>query len=609
LTEIGVQQTAQLPIRAHRQRDLAARLAGSARVARSELVRVGGSAILKRWLDSGWLTAAEPAEVPRTALRLSLPELSAAQRVASSEIDAAAGSFQTLLLHGVTGSGKTEVYLASAAAAIARGGQVLMLVPEINLTPQLAERIRKALPDCAIVQLHSHLSDGQRLEAWREAASGCAQLVLGTRLAAFAPMPQLRLIVVDEENDLSYKQQEGLRYSARDLAVYRARATGIPVVLGSATPSLETLYQTQRGRYRLLVLPDRAGAGAVPLVRLVPQRAKPAGGALTPQLLDAIGQRVERGEQSLLFINRRGYSPSLLCVACAWAANCGRCSARLVVHMAERRLRCHHCGDEQPLAQACPNCGNQDLLPLGFGTQRLESALRDAFPQARIARVDADSTRRKGAWRELLAAILGGELDILIGTQMMVKGHDFPRLTLVGILGADNALYSADFRATERLYAQLTQVAGRAGRAELPGEVLVQTDFPNHPLYQALVTHNDHAHTESLLAERRQLSLPPFSRLALLRAEAKQRAAVERFLAAAHRCANEIAPAVPGIRVNAPVAARLARRAGFERAHLLVQAPKSAPLQEFLRRWRGWLAEHAARDVRWSLDVDPQDVD
>ncbi|MEP6701640.1 MAG: primosomal protein N', partial [Betaproteobacteria bacterium] len=565
--------------------------------------------LLRKWLADGWIVPAEAVGGADGPGAVCLPPLSKAQQSAVDAIDAAAGRFEPFLLHGVTGSGKTEVYLADAAATIGRGGQVLMLVPEINLTPQLAGRIQTALPAARIVLLHSHLSDRQRLDAWRLAASGRAQFVLGTRLAVFAPLPQLGLIVVDEEHDVSYKQQDGLRYNARDLAVYRARMNAIPVVLGSATPSLETLRQVRRRRYRLLSLNQRAGGGTTPVVRLIPQRTERSAGPLSTPIIDGIRQRLERGEQSLLFINRRGFSPSLLCVECAWAAQCERCSARLVVHLAEKCLRCHHCGHQEALTGTCPVCGNQDLLPLGFGTQRLESALRDQFPAARIARVDADSTRRKGAWQALLLAILGGELDILIGTQMMVKGHDFPRLTLVGILGADNALYSADFRATERLYAQLTQVAGRAGRAELAGEVLIQTDFPAHPLYRAMITHDQAAHIESLFAEREQLGLPPFSRLALLRAEARARPVTDAFLATAHGIAVELAGEVSGVRVNAPVPARMARRAGFERGHVLVQSGSAPRLHTFLSRWRAWLTDNAPRDVRWSIDVDPQDVD
>jgi primosomal protein N' (replication factor Y) len=486
---------------------------------------------------------------------------------------------------------------------------VLFLVPEINLTPQLAARVALALPRARIVQLHSSLGESQRLLAWHAAANGDAQLVLGTRLAVFAPLPRLGLVIVDEEHDGSYKQQDGLRYIARDLAVYRARQRGIPVILGSATPSLETLHQARQGRYRRINLASRALAADPPTVRLVPQRDPSTPGSLSAALRAGLGARLARGEQSLLFINRRGYAPSLLCTACAWTAQCARCSARLVVHLAERRLRCHHCGHEEPVRAACPHCGNQDLLPLGFGTQRLEAELREHFPAARIARIDADSMRRRGAFAALLRATLAGELDILLGTQMLAKGHDFPRLTLVGVLGADNALYSADFRATERLFALLTQVAGRAGRADLPGEVLIQTDFPQHPVYRALLAHDYDAHAEVLLAERRALELPPYARLAVLRAEARQRAGLDAFLAAAHASALELPERRAGVRVYPPVPSRMARRAGYERSQILVQAAASRPLQEFLRGWRHWLAGNAPRTVRWGLDVDPQDVD
>ncbi|MEO7761647.1 MAG: primosomal protein N' [Casimicrobiaceae bacterium] len=611
VTDVGLQAVEALPGRAHRQRAVAHRFADRSVIQRAELLAAEPTAapLLRKWLADGWIVPAEAVGRADGPGAVCLPPLSKAQQSAVDAIDAAAGRFEPFLLHGVTGSGKTEVYLADAAATIGRGGQVLMLVPEINLTPQLAGRIQTALPAARIVLLHSHLSDAQRLDAWRLAASGRAQFILGTRLAVFAPLPRLGLIVVDEEHDVSYKQQDGLRYHARDLAVYRARMNAIPVVLGSATPSLETLRQVRRRRYRLLSLNQRAGGGTTPVVRLIAQRTERSAGPLSTPIIDGIRQRLERGEQSLLFINRRGFSPSLLCVECAWAAQCERCSARLVVHLAEKCLRCHHCGHQEALTGTCPVCGNQDLLPLGFGTQRLESALRDQFPAARIARVDADSTRRKGAWQELLLAILGGELDILIGTQMMVKGHDFPRLTLVGILGADNALYSADFRATERLYAQLTQVAGRAGRAELAGEVLIQTDFPAHPLYRAMITHDQAAHIESLFAEREQLGLPPFSRLALLRAEARARPVTDAFLATAHGIAVELATEFSGVRVNAPVPARMARRAGFERGHVLVQSGSAPKLHSFLSGWRAWLTDNAPRDVRWSIDVDPQDVD
>ena len=611
LTDAGVAGVSSLPVRARRQNELAAAFSGRQAVPRAELLE--GSPyrriLLDRWRISGWIEPVQAKPDFRLTGTTQLPELNSRQTAAVQAIVVSAGTFQPFLLHGVTASGKTEVYLSAAAAAIANGRQVLMLVPEINLTPQLASRIRRALPFARVVELHSNLADAQRLVSWRAAADGYAQFVLGTRLAVFAPLPHLGLIVVDEEHDMSYKQQDGLRYIARDLAVYRARLCGVPIVLGSATPALETLSQSHSARYRLLSLPERANAGPPPAIRLVAQRDKWTVGGISAALRAGIEARLARAEQSLLFINRRGYAPSLLCAACAWSAQCHRCSARLVVHLEDKCLRCHHCGHEEPVARSCPRCGDQDLMPLGFGTQRLEAVLRELFPTARIARIDADSTRHKGAWAALLEAVLGRQLDILVGTQMMVKGHDFPGLTLVGVLGADNALYSADFRATERLFAQLTQVAGRAGRAEFPGEVMIQTDFPAHPLYQSLLRHDYDAHAQTVLTERRQLELPPYSRLALLRAEAAQRSANEQFLAAAYNQGLEFATGFTGVRVFPAVAARMARRAGFERAHILVQSVATRSLQGFLGAWRAWLTDHAPRNVRWAIDVDPQDID
>jgi len=610
VTDTGNTELSALPARARTQVRLANLLLRKPAVGRDELLASLPSAgpLLRRWLNAGWLeTVFAPA--PDGAPERSLPPLLPAQEAAFRAIDGSAGDYAPFLLHGITGSGKTEVYLSAAAEVIGRGGQVLMLVPEINLTPQLVDRVRRALPRARVVLLHSHVASGQRLATWREAAAGTAQFVLGTRLAVFAPLPKLQLVIVDEEHDASYKQQDGLRYHARDLAVYRAHERGVPVVLGSATPSLESLSQARRGRYRLLRLTVRAGGGELPVVGLAPQRGAVTTAGLTQPLIDVLAENLQRGEQSLLFINRRGFAPSMLCVACAWAAACHRCSARLVVHLAERHLRCHHCGHEEPLPIACPLCGNQDLLPLGFGTQRMEAAIGELFPAARVARVDADSTRRREAWPRVLRAILDGDLDILVGTQMMVKGHDFPKLTLVGILGADNALYSADFRATERLFAQLTQVAGRAGRASHRGQVLIQTDFPDHPLFRALATGDDSALMSALFSERRQLGLPPYSRLALLRAESSDRQVTTRFVDAAHEYARSIVGGYRRVQVHPPVAARMARKAGFERAQILFQSDTAARLQPFLAVLREWLVEQSARNVRWSLDVDPQDVD
>ena len=533
--------------------------------------------------------------------------LNADQQRATDALHDAAGSFAPCLLQGVTGSGKTEVYLAAATERIAAGGQVLILVPEINLTPQLFDRIRAALPGRRTVMLHSRLAPGARRASWCEAAAGDADLVLGTRLAVFTPLPRLSLIVVDEEHDPSFKQQDGVRYNGRDVAVWRARQRGVPVVLGSATPSLESLTHAQEGRYRWLKLPRRAAAPArLPDVRLAPNRDAAGVEGIGAPLLAALAARLERKEQSLIFINRRGFAVSLLCSACGWQAGCPRCSARLVVHRETADLRCHHCGHVERLKRTCPDCGNVDLVPVGHGTQRLERALAERFPAARIERIDRDSTRRKGAFAGVRDRVHAGEVDILVGTQMLAKGHDFPRLTLVGVLGADNALYSGDFRATERLASLLFQVAGRAGRADLAGEVIVQTDFPAHPLARSLVAHDYESFAESLLAERRAAMLPPFAYLALLTAEAPQRDAVDAFLAAASDAGRSVPQARSGqVEVFAPVQAALPRRAGLERGQVLARALERSAMQRFLPQWRTAIASLSGRRVRVALDVDP----
>ena len=529
------------------------------------------------------------------------------QELAATAITESAGSFAPFLLQGITGSGKTEVYLAAAAACIAAGGQVLILVPEINLTPQFGQRIADALQSHLAVTLHSRLPAGERLRNWCAAASGGADLVLGTRLAVFTPMPRLGLIVVDEEHDPSFKQQEGVRYHGRDVAVWRARQRNVPVVLGSATPSLESLVHAQRGRYRALLLPRRAVVSArLPDFRFVGNRDASAVEGIGAPLLSALAARLDRGEQSLVFINRRGFALSLLCSSCGWQAGCPRCSARLIVHRETADLRCHHCGHVERLARACPDCGNVDLVPLGHGTQRLERALTATFPRARIVRIDRDSTKRKGAFAGVLDRVHAGDVDILVGTQMLAKGHDFPRLTLVGVLGADNALYSGDFRATERLAALLFQVSGRAGRADLPGEVIVQTDFPSHPLAQALAAHDFGRFAESLLAERRAATLPPFAHLALLTAEAPQRDAVDAFLAAASDAGRTAARAESSsVEVFAPVPAALPRRAGLERGQVLAHSTERSAMQRFLPQWRAAIEALPGRRVRFALDVDP----
>jgi primosomal protein N' (replication factor Y) len=557
---------------------------------------------LRRWRDEGFV-AARGSEA--TSPDAALPLLNAEQRAAADAIADARGGFAPFVLYGVTGSGKTDVYLDAARDIIAGGGQVLLLVPEINLTPQLEQRVRAALPGVHIATLHSGLAAGQRRAHWLAAATGDAKLVLGTRLAVFAPLPALGLIIVDEEQDASYKQQDGVRYQARDVAVWRAHRRGVPIVLGSATPSLESWLHAQEGSYRRLDLSSRADPrAAMPTVRYSGNRPARALEGIGEDLRDALVARMARGEQSLIFVNRRGFAPSLLCSACRWEADCPRCSARLVVHHAPPSLRCHHCGHDERLPTSCPSCGNVDLLPLGFGTQRLERVLTDAFPAARIARVDRDSTRAKGAFAAMRAQVTANELDILIGTQMLAKGHDFPRLTLVGVLGADNALYSADFRATERLSALLMQVAGRAGRAGLPGEVIVQTDFPDHPVFAALAAHDFARFAATMLAERKAAQLPPYAHVAVLAAEAHRREDVDAFLRTAHAHAVALATDA-AVEVFSPVPALLARRAGFERGQLVVQSTRRAALQRFLTAWRAATGAIPGRRVRWALDVDP----
>ena len=564
-------------------------------------------AALKTMAALGWIEritrSSEPQAVvvPRTA---SCPKLTSEQRTAVESVHNAGRGFAPWLLLGVTGSGKTEVYLQLIADVLARSEQALLLVPEINLTPQLEAQVRTRFPAAIIVSLHSGLNESERLHGWLAAQSGVAGIVLGTRLAIFTPMPKLGLIIVDEEHDASFKQMDGLRYSARDLALVRAKERAVPVLLGSATPALETFHKASTGSYKSLVLTQRINAMPAD-IEYVDTRQAPLIDGLSQELLKAIHATTKRGEQSLVFINRRGYAPVLICRSCNWTADCHRCSAKLVLHAPDRRLHCHHCGHQEAIPVACPQCGNHDLLPLGQGTQRIEAALVRTFPTARILRVDRDSTRRKHAWQDMRRRIHAQEIDILVGTQILAKGHDFPQLNLVGVINADSSLYSTDFRAGERLFARLTQVAGRAGRGATRGRVLIQTEFPQHPLYQALARHDYPAYAQELLAERKQAGFPPFVHQAVLRAEAPQIAAALDFLARAARYAADLAGAVT---IYDPVPANLARMAGLERAQLTVQAHSRSALQKFLQAWRERLDAAGERKVRWALDVDPLEL-
>src|SRR5574343_269875 len=532
------------------------------------------------------------------------PDLTAEQSVAVEAIDPGAG-FSACLLHGVTGSGKTEVYLRLVEKTLALGRQVLLLVPEINLTPQLEDRVRARFPEAGVVSLHSELAEAARERNWRAALAGEASIVLGTRLSIFTPLPRLGLIVVDEEHDPSFKQQDGMRYSARDIAVFRAHQLGIPVLLGSATPALESWAKAQGKRYRMLTLHQRANPEAtLPAVKVLDTRKMALKEGVSEPLIAAIQERLASGEQSLVFLNRRGYAPVLACPACGWVSRCKRCAANLVLHLADRRLRCHHCGFENRIPKACPTCGNQDIHPFGRGTQRLESWLQEQFPEARILRVDRDSVKSRKQWEVMLERIHGGEADILVGTQMLAKGHDFPKLTLVGALGADAALFAADWRAPERLFAQLMQVAGRAGRAELKGEVLIQTHYPDHPLFGSVVAHDYPGFAAGLLKEREQAGFPPYAFQAMLRAEAPEMADAIAFLKAA--AALSVIGEHDNVLIYDPVPMRMARLANLERGQLLAESHSRPALQAFLPRWREAIEGlKAPSRLRWHIEVDP----
>ena len=621
-----------LPARASALRKLAQALiaaeAGALRVADARAIHPKAVATLDAWQTEGWVDrevteaaalarlAPPPGGAAQQAALPTLPTLTGEQAAAVEAIRGANG-FAPFLLHGVTGSGKTEVYLRALAAILAArpDAQALVLVPEINLTPQFEAAFRArfaALEGTSIVTLHSGLAEGERARNWFAAHTGRARIVLGTRLAVLASLPKLAIIVVDEEHDPAYKQQEGLRYSARDLAIWRAKQLDLPVVLGSATPSLESWWQADQGRYTRLTLSRRAVAEAVlPTVKLIDleeerRRGRASVEGLSGPLVAALKTRLERGEQSLVFLNRRGYAPQLACDACGWVAGCPRCSAYVVLHKPERALRCHHCGWEARIPRSCPDCGNVDIAPLGRGTQRVEETLASAVPGARVLRIDADSTRRKGSAQALFSDVHAGEVDILVGTQMIAKGHDFQRVSLVGVLNADTALFSHDFRASERLFAQLMQVSGRAGRAGLPGEVLVQTRYPRHALYHALGRHDYVGFANSTLAERRDAHLPPFVYQALLRAEGRTLEAALVFLQHAAAALAEM-PSAERVTFYDAVPLTIVKVMHVHRAQLLIESASRGALQATLRAWQPVLRKLKGV-LRWNLEVDPLDI-
>lgn len=536
------------------------------------------------------------------------PQLNQEQTAAVQAVLLQRDTFQPFLLHGITGSGKTEVYMQILLQILAESdGQALVLVPEINLTPQLENRFRQRLPHLPLVSLHSNLGDSERLQNWHLAQSGQARIIIGTRLAVFTPLPKLKIVIVDEEHDSSYKQQDSMRYHARDVAMVRAQRAKVPIVLGSATPALETWQHAQTDKYQLLSLNQRAvNQSSLPEIRCIDITKTQLTDGFTPQLIAAIRARLSKSEQSLLFINRRGYSPVLLCSACHWIAPCSRCSSRLVVHLKQGRLRCHYCGHEQKMVRQCPSCGNADLHPTGQGTQRLEQTLQGLFPQARIQRVDRDSTRNKDALNDILTAVNANEVDILVGTQMLAKGHDFPNLTLVGVIDTDSALFSPDFRASERLFAQLMQVSGRAGRASKSGEVLIQTAFPDHQLFNALQLQEYQAYAKLQIKEREITAFPPFTYLAVLRAEASQFSVVQQFLNDAMAWGRDLSS---DVMIYDPLRPHMEKLKGMERGHLLFQAKQRSAMQMLLKNLVHLLREHSlASKVRWSVDVDPIEI-
>jgi primosomal protein N' (replication factor Y) len=600
----AVQRLARAPRQAEVWQLLTA--AGADGIGRESLEALAGDwrRALRSLETRGW---AEVFEVEAESSGVAVPRverhrLNADQQAAVDAVGEASG-FVPFLLDGVTGSGKTEVYLHAIERTVAAGRQALLLVPEIGLTPQLLARIGGHFGRAPAV-LHSGLADGERLAAWMAARDGRAEVVVGTRSAVFVPLARPGLIVVDEEHDASFKQQDGFRYHARDVAVVRARAAGIPVLLGTATPSLESLHNTDRGRYRRLRLAGRAGRAALPAIELVDLRSRPLQAGLSATLLDALDATLASGHQALVYLNRRGYATTLMCHGCGWIAGCRRCDARMTLHQARARLCCHHCGSERRPETTCPECGGAELRPLGQGTERVESLLAERFAAAGVVRIDRDTTRRRGSLDAKLNAVRTGRARLLIGTQMLAKGHHFPGVTLVGIVNADAGLFGTDFRAAERVAQQVVQVVGRAGRADHPGRVLIQTHHPDHPLLQRLVHEGYHDFAAAALQERREAGLPPWNHLALLRAEAPSAEAPVAFLEAARLALPR--EGLTGIEVLGPVPAPMARRGGRHRAQLLLQATRRDRLQKLLENWIPALEQRPeARRVRWSIDVDP----
>ena len=579
-------------------------LSGGMTMAALKQVNAQAAKLIEDWMEQGWI---ETTEAAKPVLRSSEFQLNANQQQASDEIQTAFGSFQPFLLYGITGSGKTEVYFDAMAKVLAQGRQVLFLLPEINLTPQLLKRVENRFADVPTAVLHSQMAAGRRTQDYLRAMLGQAQLVIGTRLAVFTPMDDVGLIVVDEEHDGSFKQDNELRYHARDLAVWRAKQSGCPVVLGSATPSLESWHKAQSGAYRLLQLTERAHAAAqLPQVDILNVGRLKLDNGFSPQALQLLKQNFEAGGMSLVYLNRRGFAPALFCGDCGHTFGCPNCSAKMVLHQRARQLRCHHCDHREPIPFKCPDCGNQDLTAVGHGTQRVEETLRAFLPKAAVVRVDRDSTAHKNDWADLYRRIADNEIDILVGTQMLAKGHDFARLNLVIVLNADGSLYSADFRAPERLFAELMQVSGRAGRADKPGKVLIQTQLPEHPVFAAVKAQDYAVFAENELNERQMFAMPPFGFQTAVRADAPRVADAMEFLNAAKETLAPLLPESVSQFGAAPMLmVRLAER---ERAQIFLESTSRQDLHRAVSLWVQVLQQNRDGKIRWSVDVDVQEA-
>ena len=579
-------------------------LLGGMTMAALKQVNAQAAKLIEDWAEQGWI---ETTEAVKPVLRSSEFQLNADQQQASDEIQTAFGSFQPFLLYGITGSGKTEVYFDAMAKVLAQGRQVLFLLPEINLTPQLLKRVENRFADVPTAVLHSQMAAGKRTQDYLRAMLGQAKLVIGTRLAVFTPLPDVGLIVVDEEHDGSFKQDNELRYHARDLAVWRAKQSGCPVVLGSATPSLESWHKTQSGAYHLLQLTERAHTAAqLPQVDILNVGRLKLDNGFSPQALQLLKQNFEAGGMSLVYLNRRGFAPALFCGDCGHTFGCPNCSAKMVLHQRARQLRCHHCDHREPIPFKCPDCGNQDLTAVGHGTQRVEETLRAFLPKAAVVRVDRDSTAHKNDWADLYRRIADNEIDILVGTQMLAKGHDFARLNLVIVLNADGSLYSADFRAPERLFAELMQVSGRAGRADKPGKVLIQTQLPEHPVFAAVKAQDYAVFAENELNERQMFAMPPFGFQTAVRADAPRVADAMEFLNAAKETLAPLLPESVSQFGAAPMLmVRLAER---ERAQIFLESPSRQDLHRAVSLWVQVLQQNRDGKIRWSVDVDVQEA-